>query len=259
MPGRMLDPNDRAVSSVACRYALPLVAVLALAAATGACQPPPGEEAPEEQLAELDSILSELGGDVTAGMSRGQRWRMISSVGAGLPPISYSPEDLPEPDSRGAGLIQVYCTQCHWIPVPQMHTAAEWPVLMRRMVLRARTLQDRLGGPLTEGLLGEVLMAGISTADVPTQGQVDTMLAYLNRNALEPATPQGLGEGEEARFYVQECSICHEAPSPLAHTPAEWEEIVGRMQSNMAAVNVEPYDGETVDRVLAYLRERSRE
>lgn len=257
MGGRMLNSFKNAKLSRWSRFAVSAAAALVLVAAAGGCQPQPAEETPEQQLAALDSILSELGGDVTAGMSRGQRWRMISSVGAGLPPTDFQAEDLPEANSRGAGLIQVYCVQCHWIPVPQMHTAAEWPILVRRMLLRARTLDDRMGGPMTESLLGEFLMAGISNVEVPTQDQVDTMTAYLRRNALQAATQSELGEGEDARFYVQHCSICHETPSPTIYTSAEWATVITRMQSNMAAVNLKPFDAETVSRILSYLRERS--
>ncbi|UCC74330.1 MAG: hypothetical protein JSV86_07165, partial [Gemmatimonadota bacterium] len=94
--------------------------VLIAAAATG-CQQDASEQPLD--LVAVDSVISELGGTLTANLERGQRWRMISSIGVGLPPNDFRPEDLPEPGSRGAGLLQVFCIQCHWLPTPQMHSA----------------------------------------------------------------------------------------------------------------------------------------
>lgn len=210
----------------------------------------------EEILAEVDSVMIELGGEAAAQLNRGQRWRMISSVGSGLPPPMFKADDLPEPESRGAQLTEAYCVQCHWIPAPQMHSAAEWPVLLRRMELRARTLHDRMGGPMTRDLMGEILMSGMASAVLPSAEDADSLLAYFQRNAMPAVDPATLGEGTGAGFYVEQCSMCHETPDPAAHTAEEWEEVVGRMRANMAVMNVEPMSDEDVRRVLAFLEER---
>lgn len=215
------------------------------------------ESAESVDLAVVDSILVELGGTTTAQLERGQRWRMISSIGAGLPPTDFKAEDLPEPGSRGAGLLQVYCVQCHWLPTPQMHAASEWRILVQRMLLRARTLRDRMGGPLTEGLIGEAVMAGLENAELPSQEQVDSMLAYLERNALPAAEPGELTAGPGREMFVQKCSICHEIPSPKAHTPAGWDRVVMTMQANMVKMDVDPLSNQEVDQITAYLRARA--
>jgi hypothetical protein len=149
----------------------PLLVVLAVAMLPGCT---PAEQEPradaETQLEAMDALMVELGGRPTADLTRGQRWRLISSVGVGLPPSDYKEEDLPEPQSLGAQLVTAFCDRCHWIPAPQQHAASEWPLLMRRMHTRAETLGERLGGPITESLMGEYVLAGMATAPLPTEG-----------------------------------------------------------------------------------------
>lgn len=206
------------------------------------------------QASTVDTVLVELGGISTEQLSRGQRWRMISSIGAGLPPSSFQAEHLPEPGARGAGLLQAYCVQCHWMPAPQMHAAREWPILLRRMYMRAGVLHERMGGPLTEGTMGEILISGISTAEVPSRSDQDSLLAYLTRNALPAASPGEIGEGAEAKLFVERCSVCHEIPSPAAHTPSEWALVVGRMQGNMVWNGVRPLDESDLGRIVRFLQ-----
>ena len=207
----------------------------------------------DDVLVVLDSALSELGGASSTGLTRSQRWRMISSIGAGLPPANFEPGNLPDREARGAGLLTAYCIQCHGIPTPQMHAAAEWPVLIRRMALRAATLRDRMGGPLTRKLIGDIRMSGFASSYVPSAEDTDTLIAYLQRNALPVPGPGELGDDSETKFYVEKCSICHETPSPGAHPPAEWGSVVARMQANSLLMDVLPLDDTDRNRIAAFL------
>jgi cytochrome c5 len=190
-------------------------------------------------------------------MSRGQRWRMISSIGAGLPPSGLQITDLPNPGSRGAVVLQTYCARCHQLPAPQMHAAAEWPVLVRRMVLRAMTLRDRMGGPVMHDMLGDVLMGGMSSAEVPTSEEVDSLVAYLQAHAMPTADPEQLGTGPEAELFQETCSRCHEVPDPAAHTPAEWGAVVARMRMNAGLLGTPSITADEADRIVTYLTEIS--
>jgi cytochrome c5 len=222
------------------------------------CGQRPAQEVSEESeeiLAHVDTVLSELGGLATARLDRGQRWRMVSSTGSGLPPPSFNLADLPEPDARGATLLGAYCIQCHWLPAPQMHAAPEWPILMRRMVMRAQTLHDRMGGPMTRGILGQYLLSGMASAQVPSVEDVDSLVAYLQRNAMPVARPEELGTGPENELFVSRCGFCHDTPSPSAHTAEEWPAVVARMHTNMAMMSVRPLSEEETRRVLSYLAE----
>lgn len=232
------------------------VLFLAFALSTlGACAERRAEPT-EATLAALDSVLSELGAESSAGLSRGQRWRMIGSIGAGLPPVDLKASDLPEPGSRGAGLLTAYCVQCHWLPSPAMHAAAEWPLLLRRMKLRVETLGDHMGGPVTEKLLGEVRLAGFASSYLPEPEDSDTLLAYLQRNALPVAEPGDVGGGPDAQLFVERCSLCHETPSPAAHPPEEWRATVERMQANRRLTGLDPMSATDRDRIVAYLNEQ---
>jgi cytochrome c5 len=56
-------------------------------------------------------------------------------------PPGTRPEDLPSPESRGAALVNQYCTQCHNLPSPLLHSAAEWPQVVERMRQNITTLK----------------------------------------------------------------------------------------------------------------------
>lgn len=219
------------------------------------CREAPTREAPPATVAVLDSFLVELGRTPTSELDRSQRWRMISSIWVGLPPPGYTRDSLPEPESHGAALMQTFCEQCHWMPSPAMHAAQEWPLLVRRMVLRARTVQERMGGPLTREIVGnERLLKGMAIARLPSDDEQAVLVDYLQAHALPVLDPGGLPDDPEAALFVDRCTICHETPSPAAHTPSEWEPTVGRMMRNMELMGIEPMAGEDMQALLAFLR-----
>jgi len=212
----------------------------------------------EATVALIDSVLTELGGQPIGVINRTQRWRMISSMGPGLPPPGFERQDLPDSDSRGAALLQAHCQSCHWMPAPQMHSAREWPLLMRRMELRAATLGEHMGGPLTIELLGsEMLMEGMRWSYMPSAEDADSLLAYLQAHAMPVADPGEIGTGADATLYVQVCSRCHETPSPSAHTAAEWSAVVGRMDANMPRMGVDPMTADVRARIVSFLESRA--
>lgn len=190
-------------------------------------------------VARSDSFMEELAGPQFARLSRAQRFRAVASLGTGLPPKGFTPEDLPEPQSTGAGLLQAYCTQCHWLPTPQMHSAAEWPILLRRMALRMSLLERRVQGPFLQRVGGENLSSAVKFRSVPTTEQLDSLSAYLTRNALPAAEPGQLPSGSGASLFESKCSVCHETPSPAAHTAEAWQAVVTRMQQNMRLMQVD--------------------
>lgn len=226
--------------------------LVALGALTGCADR--SDEQRVHTLATFDSVLMELGGTAPANLERPQRWRMISSIWAGLPPTNFDPEQLPEPDSRGAGLVQSYCTQCHWLPAPQMHSAEEWPLLVRRMILRARTITKRMGGPVTRRLVAnERLLEGMAITAVPSSEDQDSLIAYLTEHALPTADPRDLPPGEGRQAFLDACTRCHDTPSPAAHAPEEWDGVVERMEANVQLIGVEEMGEPEKQRVVRYL------
>lgn len=235
-----------------------VLAWLGCIAAMAACGPAESTSSAQDGLARFDSLLADLSGPQTADLSRSQRWRLLASVGTGLPPTSYRLEDLPEPGSRAVGLQQAYCLQCHGPASPRMHTAEEWPVLVRRMLARGAALHDRLGGPRTEGLVDEMLMAGLRTAVLPSPEDADSLIAYFRRNALPAATPGEIPDSPEARFYVAQCSVCHETPSPAAHGPEGAEALVGRMSALRGMLGMKGLTEAEKSRIVAFLLQMSQ-
>lgn len=71
-----------------------------------------------------------MGGGMMGGS--GMRDMMRGMMGGALPP-GTDPALLPEPRSEGARLLGRFCTQCHDLPGPGLHTAGEWPRVVERM------------------------------------------------------------------------------------------------------------------------------
>lgn len=232
-----------------------LIVAAALAAGVGACAPAEQGTDSEAQLASFDSLLADLGGPQTADLSRAQRWKLIASVGTGLPPASYRLEDLPEQGSRAVGLQQAYCLQCHGVSSPRMHSSDEWPVLVRRMLMRGAALGSRLGGPRTEGMVDGMLMAGLRTAELPPAEDVDSLVAYFQRNAFPAATESEIPDTPDAALYVEKCSGCHDTPSPAAHPADEARGLVARMSAMGAMLGMEQLTAEEQSRLVAFMQQ----
>lgn len=205
--------------------------------------------------AAFDSLLADLAGPQAENLSNGQRWRLVASTGTGLPPTSYRLADLPEPEARGAVLQQVYCVQCHGVASPKMHTAEEWPILLRRMNMRTRTLRDRLAGEQVEAAVDRMLMAGLQSANIPSAEDQDSLIAYFTRHALPAAQPGEIGDGPDDALYVEYCSLCHETPSRTAHGPEGAEALVFRMSAMMEILGMNPPSAAEKQRLIGYLQE----
>jgi cytochrome c2 len=145
-----------------------------------------------------------------------------------LPP-AVEPHELPEPQSDGARLTARYCVQCHYLPNPQMHTAAKWPSTVERMVWRMQG----------KGNLGELMTEMMAHVRAPTMQEVATLTRYLQKhgqkeiNPAHPALRTAAGQ-----MYSLACSQCHALPDPQRHTARRWPAVVERMKGHMSWVNV---------------------
>jgi cytochrome c5 len=157
-------------------------------------------------------------------------------------PPGVEPENLPEPDGRGARLLVRYCWQCHNLPSPAMHSAAEWPGIADRMFYRI----DRMSG-----------MMGIES---PSQDDRAAILEYLKTNAMksipEASIPAAGSPG--AALFKEFCTRCHALPDPKSHTPAEWAAILEKMQANMKVMNRKTMTATQQDEILVYLDTNAR-
>ena len=139
-----------------------------------------------------------------------------------LPP-GISPEKLPEPDSLGAKLLQQYCSQCHDIFSPRMHSAEKWSSVFQRVSWHMQMMPR-----------GEK-MGRMIQIKAPSPQEGTELLTYLKQHSLHAAdqsklehldTPSGMA-------FLQTCAQCHALPAPEQHATQEWPGVTARMKQNM--------------------------
>ncbi|HSF49086.1 MAG TPA: hypothetical protein VLA73_12095 [Burkholderiales bacterium] len=141
-----------------------------------------------------------------------------------LPP-GPEPEELPEPGSPGARLLERYCTQCHYLASPAMHTPESWPRVVERMVRRMKG----------EGNLGTEMKDLMQGVRAPSDAEIETLIAYLEKHAQRPINASRYPDlqSPEGRAFSEACSQCHALPDPQRHAAAEWPQVVERMQKHL--------------------------
>jgi cytochrome c5 len=154
-------------------------------------------------------------------------------------PPGLMPDQLPDAGGPGAILMQGYCTQCHALPGPGRHSAAEWPQVLDRMLV-LMDVADRFGG-----LLGNV--------KTPAADERDLLRRYLVSYAIKPMaeTPQGVG----ASAFESHCSACHVLPDPGQHSLEEWPAVLKRMQRNMTVMKYAPPSRELMVQIQYFLQQ----
>ncbi|TAL85694.1 MAG: hypothetical protein EPN74_07295 [Rhodanobacter sp.] len=177
-------------------------------------------------------------------MGHGGMKPMMQAMMGNMLPLGIDPATLPMPRSAGAKSLQHFCTQCHELPAPGLHTAAEWPAVVERMVARER-------------MMSAYNMMGIQA---PSDEELATLLAYLQRYAQMPlnkATAKEL-DTPAGRAFSETCSQCHALPDPAQHTAADWPGVVLRMKHNMEARGKPVPAPSTLDAVEAYLQKYAK-
>jgi cytochrome c5 len=155
-------------------------------------------------------------------------------------PPGIDPALLPEPASKGAQVLQRYCTQCHKLPGPGRHTREEWPAVLTRMEALMKVSR------FYRGLLGPVAM--------PDKGERAALSAYLDTYALRPLPPRAAGlpaDGVE-RLYREACGDCHVAPDPRAYAAATWPALLERMDAHRLTMARPPLGAGQREAVVAF-------
>lgn len=153
-------------------------------------------------------------------------------------PPGFDAAALPQPQAPGARLLTRYCTQCHALPGPGHHTAAEWPAVLERMQMLMDTSRR------FRGLMGSIA--------APDAGERAALLAYLSDNALAPmrGTPRGPG----AAAFASACANCHALPDPRQHPAADWPAVVARMARNAGIMQRGDMTPEAQTAIVGYLQ-----
>jgi mono/diheme cytochrome c family protein len=164
---------------------------------------------------------------------------LLAAAKVALPPSGVAAGDLPDPQSRGAQLVIQYCSQCHSLPTPTMHSATDWPSVARRMWLRMEMLPASVG------------------VKVPSASDRYTILTYLLANSLKVSgsvLPAGKGRDE----FAIVCSQCHAVPDPRVHSPQDWPAVYSRMERNMERMGVRPPTATQTGDILLYLQSQGQ-
>ncbi|MDH5325842.1 MAG: hypothetical protein OEZ68_19570 [Gammaproteobacteria bacterium] len=165
-------------------------------------------------------------------------------------PKGIIPASLPEPESRGATVLLLYCAQCHDLPTPAMHNPEEWTQVLQRMEKR---IQVQRGG-----MLARILM--------PPENDWKVLLSYLQRFAQKPLEGNKLAalqqqtdwNSAESQSFQATCSVCHAMPDPEQHTAREWPRVVLRMKNNLRSARQKTPDDTTTERIIAYLQRHAK-
>lgn len=186
--------------------------------------------------------MAEMMGNQKMGMMK--QGMMGGMMGERMPP-GINPANLPNPQSEGAQLIQRYCSQCHNLPAPGLHTAPEWPTVVARMNQRMQMMSGQGG------------MWMMRDIEAPSQQELEALIKYLQANALKvmeitehpdiDTTPAGIA-------FQQTCSRCHSLPDPGQHTADEWPAVVKRMTQNMTNMGKSVPDKTTLGEIISFLQ-----
>ncbi|MFQ5487682.1 MAG: c-type cytochrome [Gammaproteobacteria bacterium] len=200
-------------------------------------------------LAGLMGLAVLPGSCLSMGMTGGDMKSMMKDMMGAQLPLGIAPHELPDPQSSGARLLARYCTQCHELPSPGMHTAQEWPPVVARMNRRMRKMSGR-------GMMGG--MMGRTAA--PSDNERREIVEYLQRHAQMPIdisqyTDMNTGPG---KAFQGVCAQCHALPDPKQHTAEEWPLVVARMKKNMAAMGKRVPDDSTLEEIVAFLQGHAR-
>ncbi len=159
---------------------------------------------------------------------------LLASAKVALPPPGVTRADLPDPESEGAHLHERYCTACHALATPQIHSAADWPRVFRRMWLRIEGLTDPHRVP------------------IPSSAERTVMVRYFIEHAIRVSSVT-LPPGPDRALYVAVCSRCHEIPDPRQYPSADWAAVVERMDAHLATMLNQPLTPDARSKIVAYL------
>jgi hypothetical protein len=177
------------------------------------------------------------------GANRGNTEMMQDMMSGRLPP-GIEPEDLPAPESKGAELVVLYCTQCHNLPSPSMHTSEQWPGVAQRMFKRLSWMSER-----------RKKWMGMMWMKAPSPDEQKNIVAYLKAYSLKSIRPDTIPSPESpgAISFKNVCSQCHALPDPKLHTAVEWPAVVERMQVNMKIMDKPVITDHEKEKIITYL------
>jgi cytochrome c5 len=197
--------------------------------------------------------------------------QMMRTMMSGVVPPGVKPGDLPAPGSEGAKLVARYCVQCHSLPSPTMHSAAEWPgvadKMFQRMSMCSRMsgmgMMGKMGGMGMKGMMGGASgngMMGMMNIKAPSAKEQEIIVSYLKEHSLKSIQPDALPSprSKGAILFAATCAQCHALPDPRQHTAQQWPQVVARMHKNMVAMGKSVPDAATLRTITEFLEDAAR-
>ena len=138
-------------------------------------------------------------------------------------PGGLTADNLPDSKSKGAKLFALYCSKCHSLPSPRMHSTSDWPVRFEKMMDHFRLLAGTTPG-----------------IKLPADNEKKEIVSYLQKNGFiglaEYAPLLTQPEGFNVAWF---CSACHAVPDPIQFpaegatqlSAKEWHLVVDRMNA----------------------------
>ena len=95
----------------------------------------------------------------------------------------------------------------------------------------------------------------------PSQQKLDTLLSYLQTNALEIMETTGHPEIDSPAGidFQQTCSRCHSLPDPQQHSAEDWPTVVERMTRNMNQMGKSVPDKITLEEIVGFLQRHAKQ
>lgn len=185
-------------------------------------------------------VIGLVGILVTPSIHSPMTGMMRAMTNAQFPP-GLEANNLPEFESREVNLLTKYCTQCHGLPGPGMHTIDDWPQVIGRMTQYMQTMHSY-------------------HVQKPSSEETELILAYLQKHsqsAMEKSQYPDL-DSPAGIAFLQTCSRCHSTPDPRQHTKEEWPGVVQRMAHNMKLMGKDVPDQKRLAMVIEYLQRHAR-
>ena len=206
-----------------------------------------------------------------AGEGQNSMQQMMRTMMSDVVPPGVKPNNLPAPGSAGAKLMARYCIQCHNLPSPMMHSAAEWPGVADRMFQRMTMcsrmsgmgMMGKMGGMGMKGMMGGTsgnAMMGMMNVKAPSAKEQEIIVAYLKEHSLKSIQPGALPSPRTkgAILFAATCAQCHALPDPRQHTAQQWPPVVARMRENMVAMGKTVPNAATLRTITEFLQVAAR-
>lgn len=190
-----------------------------------------------------DTVLQPgMGANSNMNRMRDQMRGMMQQMMPDMLPPGIEPGELPEHNSHGAQLLIRYCTDCHNLPSPTMHSAGDWPAVSGRMFRRMK------------------MMGGMMGSITPSTDEQKAIVSYLKEHAMTSVTEDQFRtlDSEGARLFLQTCSQCHALPDPKLHTPQEWDQVVERMRGHMETMGKNEITDREKENIVEFLKNHAK-